>query len=169
MAKYDYVLYDTAPFTNVAGTDLTLFQVPRGGDSTHTEAYTNMRGAGALPSQESFEIQHFGLIIDYNTVLADIPKIQLGSFFEFLLLDKSIFKVPLAMILEASAYGGFYTQAAAADEAAIGLMGQGYDLKLPIMVKGGQAFRARVYQGTALAGTSNFKLVMRGFLDDGNS
>lgn len=167
--KYDFVLYDTAPFANAANTDLTLFQVPRGGDATHNEQYTNMRGAGTLPANEQFDVSWIGLIIDHNTLIADIPKIQVASFFEFIYMDKSILKLPLAMIIAASAYGGFYTQAAAADEAAIGLLGNGLSLNLPIVIKGGDAFRARVYQGTALSGTVNFKLAFRGIYDDKSS
>lgn len=164
--KYDFFLYDTAPFTNAADTDLTLFQVPRGGDSTHNEKYTNMRGAGALPANEQFDVNWLGFIVDHNTVIADVAKWYVNSFFEFIYMDKSILKCPLVLLTASSAYGGFYTQAAAADEAAIFQQGQGLSLNMPIVIKGGDAFRVRVYQGTALSGTVNFKLVMRGIYDD---
>lgn len=164
MPDFSFVLYDTAPFGATAGTDHVLFQVSQGADSTHTEAYTNSRGAGQLPTEEKFLLKRLHAIIDHNTALADIPKIFNASYFELRVSDKIVFKCPLAMLSSKNSYGGHYTQAAAADEAVIGLDGEGYELEIPIEIQGGVSFRPKVYQGTAVTASSNIKIVLEGTL-----
>lgn len=170
MAELDFVLYDTVAFGTVAATETILFQVARGSDATHNEAFTNSRGAGALPSGEDFQLNWLGLAVDYNTVLADIPKLYLASFFELRVNDITVLQLPLVMIASNSGYGGHYTQAAAADEAVIGIMGDGFMLNKPIHIGGGVSFKPRIVQGTALAaGSSNMKLLLRGVLKTGSN
>lgn len=169
MVIQDYIFYDTAAFGNAAATEHTLFQVARGGDATHTEAFTNMEGAGALPAGNDFELHKIGVVVDYNTVVADLPKLCVGSFLELIILNKTVFKAPLAKFIDRSAWGGFYSQAAAADEAAIGLLGDGYTFRKTIPLKGGWSFRVRVYQGLALAAAnSNLKVNLEGLLTTPN-
>lgn len=164
MPDYSFVLYDTAPFGASAGTEHVLFQVSQGSDSTHTEAYTNSRGAGQLPTEEKMLVERIHVIVDHNTAIADVPKIFNASFLEIRVSDKTIFKAPLAMLSSFNAYGGHYSQAAAADEAVIGLIGVGYELKIPILIPGGVSFRIRVYQGTAVTAASNLKVALEGTL-----
>ncbi len=155
MPDYSWTMYDTAPFGASASVTNELFQVAQGGDATHTKSYTNSRGAGQLPVLEKMMVENIKVIYDYNTVLADIPKIQVGSYLEFIVNNKTVLLARLAEFIAHSAYGGHYSQAAAADEAVIGLKGDGYELKIPILIPGGTQFKVNVFQGTALAGASS--------------
>lgn len=165
MADYAWSMYDTAPFGASASVTNELFQVAQGGDATHTKSFTNSRGAGQLPVLEKMMVERIKVIIDYNTVLADIPKIQVGSYLEFIVNNKTVLLARLAEFFANSSYGGHYSQAAAADEAAIALNGDGYELKIPILIPGGTQFKVNVFQGTALAGAnSNLIVSLNGIL-----
>lgn len=158
-----YYLYDTAILSTVVNTEFQLFKVPQGGDATHTENFTNMRGAGSLPTEEKFIIDWVGVIIDYDTVIGDIRKMWLKSFLEIRVNDKSVLKAPLIMFSNQNMYGGHYTQAAAADQYAVGPMGDGMELDKKIEIPGGTSFFIRLFQGTALsAATCNTKVVLGG-------
>lgn len=164
MPDYRYDIYDTAVFGAAAATTFDLFQVPQGADATHTESFTNARGSGQFPVKENFLIDWIGVIYDYNTVLADIPKIQVGSFLKVIVNNFEILKAPLARFIANSAYGGHYSQAAAADEAVIGLIGNGYFLDIPILIPGGTQFKVQLFQNLAITAASNMKTVLCGKL-----
>lgn len=161
-----YVLYDTAVFGTTALFENTLFQVAQGGDSTHTESFTNSRGAGQLPANESFKIKRILATIDVNGVVADSQNTFIGSFVDIIVNNRSLFKAPLTLVAARNGFGGMYTQAAAANESLIGLMGEGYTLEIPIMIDKGSAFKVRVVQGVALSAASqNVKLSLDGILN----
>lgn len=165
MTRYSTDMYDTAAFTNVAG-EFLLFQVSQGSDATHTENFTNSRGAGQIPQNESFTVKWIGAIIDFNGVVADVQNVPISSFIEIRVNEITVLKVPLARIMARSSYSGHYTQATAADESLIGLEGNGYMLETPIVIKGGVSFKVRVVQGTALSTTGrNVKIVLGGELE----
>ncbi len=165
MADYTATLYDTAVFGTTAGAEHTLFQVAQGGDSTHVEAFTNMRGAGSLPNDEDFRVDEIAVFPDVNASAADLQNMTIGSFLEVRVSDKTVLKAPLAMFMKHAAYGGLYTQATAANEALIGLLGDGYKLPIPIAIPGGTSFRVRIYQGTAMSAASqNLKVALNGVL-----
>ncbi len=165
MAEFSTTLYDTAVFGVAANTEHVLFQVTQGADATHTEAFTNMRGNGSLPQQESFTIQRIKFIVDCILAAADIPKVFNGSFLELRISDETVFKAPLVMCLAHSHWGGAVNLAVAADKVAAGIEGNGYYLELPIELPGGTSFRVRVVQTLATAGASmNMKVVLDGKL-----
>ena len=164
MPDLSYVVYDTAVLTN-AVSDQVLFQVPQGGDATHTESFTNARGAGQFPTGESFSIKKISIFPDVKLVVADEANFILNSFIEIRVSDLTVFKCPLQLCIDRAAFGGAYTQAAAATEAAIGLIGDGYRLENEIDINGGVSFRVRVYGGTALSATGrNVKVALHGVL-----
>lgn len=157
-----YILYDTAAFSTVANTEFQLFKTAQGADATHSEAFTNMRASGILPNEEKMIIQKIHLIPDFNTVTADMHKLFLSTFIEIKVSDKTMLKAPAALFVSQAAYGGFYTQAAAANEYLVGLLGDGFDLKKEIPLPGGVSFYVRVVQGTALSTTCNLKVALEG-------
>lgn len=166
MPDYRYVLYDTAAFGTSADTEHVLFQVAQGGDSTHTEDFTNMRGAGALPGEEAFSVDKISVAVDgvHGANEADVAQIWDGAFIEVRVADKTVFKAPARLCAEASAYGGAYTQGTAADATFVGLLGNGYSLDIPIEIPGGTAFRVRLYQDTALTASTQVKVCLHGIL-----
>lgn len=165
MAKLDYTLYDTALF-GVAVAEYSLFQNSQGSGAAFTKSITNMRGAGALPTSESFECQELHVYYEENPVIADALNVWLLSYLEFFVNDEQQLLIPLVMCASHNAFGGHYTEVAASDTAAIGQAGNGFMLKIPIMIPGGTQFRVNVYQGTVLSGASlNVKVIMRGVLD----
>lgn len=161
-----YVLYDTAIFGTVANFESVLFQVAQGADAAHTENFTNMRGAGALPQEEAMKVNWLGVAVDFTSTLPqDYKAMWLSSFLEFRLSDKTVLKLPLSLLASNSNFTGHYSQAAAADNAAVGLLGDGYHLDIPIEISGGTAFRVRVVQGTVLSAASkNVKVLLGGIL-----
>lgn len=164
MPDYTYTLYDTAVLSN-AVTDQVLFQVSQGADATHTESFTNSRGAGQLPTGESFEVKKISATVDGNWVVADQINWILNSFCEIRVSDLTVFKCPLAYLVDGASFGGLYTQASAAEESAIGYQGDGYELEIPIEIQGGVQFRVRIYGGTALSTTGrNVKITLHGTL-----
>lgn len=167
MAKYDYDLYDTVPFNNVAAVTFALFKVGEGADSTHTRQYTNMRGNGSLPTNEKFTVRSIHLIAESSPVLADIEKLYENCWLEFIYNNLSILRSPLRLFASASDWYGHYTQAAAADATILGAGGMGRNLSIPIELKGGTSFEVDVYQNVALSAAFSFKLVLRGDLELG--
>jgi hypothetical protein len=164
MPDYDFTLYDTAVFGATANTLHELFQVAQGADATHTKSFTNSRGAGSLPVTEQFVVTRVKVLYDHNTVTADVPKFHPGSYLEFILNNQTILIAPLAEFIANSGYGGHYSQAAAADEAVIGLLGDGYVLTKPIVIKGGTAFKVQLFQSLAVTAASNMKAALDGIL-----
>lgn len=164
MPDISFVLFDTAVF-GVAASDQSLFQVSMQGDATHTENFTNSRGAGSLPQNEKFTLKEIGVFPETDLLIADIEAMQRGSFIEVIISDVHYMKIPLQLCMKASGYGGHFGQAAAADAALIGVMNDGYKLEIPIEIPGGTQFRIRVVQGTALGVASkNVKVCLIGIL-----
>ena len=163
MPDLSYVLYDTAPFAAAANVEFLLFKVAFGGDATHIESFTNMRGAGSLPVGEKFTIKKISVVLDsFSTVIDDVLKATVSSFFDIRVNDQSLFKAPSSLLIDASAYGGSYQLAAAAAHNGLGLLGNGYELENPIMVPGGTAFYCRLFQTVALSTTYNIKVCLQG-------
>lgn len=161
-----YILYDTAVFGTTALAESLLFQVQQGADGTHTESFTNSRMAGQLASGEKFLIKKVSAMIDFEQVAeSDVSKVWNGSYVQIRLADQIVFWSPMVYLADASAFGGHFTEATAALKLAVGLMGDGYDLEVPILVTGGTNFKVRVVQGTALsAGSKNVKIALHGIL-----
>lgn len=164
MPDYRYDLYDTYVF-GAAASQGRLFQVAEGGDATHVTAFTNSRGAGVIPQNEKFMVDWIGAIENYIPLIANRANITVASWVELIVSNNSVLKVPLIRLWANNMYGGHFTQAAAADLAIIGRMGQGYDLSdKPITIEGGTQFTLIVNQGTAVAAASNVLFVMSGVL-----
>jgi hypothetical protein len=165
LQEYSYTLYDTAVFGTTALTNNALFAVAQGGDATHDKSFTNSRGAGQLPTQESFEANWLGVYSDASFTQADLLAMWHKSVCEIRVGDFTVFQAPLRQIAAYNAHGGIYTQAAAANAANIGLVGMGWDLAIPIAIPGGTAFVVNILQGTALSAASqNVKFLMSGTL-----
>lgn len=171
MTDISYVLYDTVVLGTVANTDNSLFQVTQGADATHTELFTNARGSGALPNQEKMVVEKISVIIDtVQTVIADLQKALSNTFVELKVQDFTWFKAPVQLLVDATSWGGTIQLAAAANQNPIGLLGDGYELKIPVLIAGGTPFKVRYFQGTALsAGSFNIKVCLHGTLTTGAS
>lgn len=168
MADLTYTLYDTAVFGATVNAESILFQVAQGSDATHTEAFTNSRGAAQLPVGEKFLIRKVFAIPNHAIINADIETIWRNSFLQIRVADFNLLWVPLVMCAYRADYGGHFGQAAAADLARIGRVGMGYDLEdHPIDLPGGTAFRVRVLQGPAVAANSNVIIGLHGVLTVG--
>jgi len=165
--KYRYTLYDTIVFGVAAQGEQALFQVPQGGDVTHTKSFTNMRGAGALPNQEKFSVDKIGVYADFNNLVpADLINIWIGNYLELRVADNSVLLIPLRSAAQYNAYSGHYSQAAAANAALGGLVNDGYALDIPVDIPGGTAMRVNVPQITALSvGAVNVRILLHGILD----
>lgn len=160
----EYVLYDTYVF-GAAASNGRLFQVAEGSDATHITSFTNSRGAGIIPQSEKFLIQKLLAIVDFVPLIANVAKLAVASWVELLVANRSLLKVPLAMVIANSAYGGQAFQAVAADLANVGMLGQGYDFgSHPVQIDGGTQFVVSVNQGTAVAAASNVKFCLVGTL-----
>ena len=158
------VLYDTWQPSTTAAAEAMLFQVPQGGDATHTESFTNARGAGVLPSGEKFLIKKIKLIIDEQIAEADFDTRLYGGYIEVRIKDKTVLKAPCQMFFAHSAYGGHFTQATAALTQSIGPIGDGFILDLPILINGGERFQVRCVQGVAFAAAIDHKVALEGIL-----
>jgi hypothetical protein len=164
MAEYHTTLYDTWEPGVTANAEARLFQVPEGGDATHNSQYTNMRGAGSLPSEESFEVHAIHVVQDENVPQADLDTYLYGSFIELRIKDRTVFRAPTMMCMSASARSGHFTQATASNVEFIGPMGQGFRLMRPVTIPGGVPFHVRAVQGAAFAAPTSFKVVLEGIL-----
>lgn len=165
MSELRYPMYDTAFFTNAAGGISTLFSNPQGSNSTLTKSVTNSRGAGQFPQNEAFAADWLGIFLDEIPLVGDIQKVWVDSYLEFRVNDETVMLSPLRMLAALNAFGGHFGQAAAADLAAVGLMGNGLPLDIPIIIPGGTAFQVLVFQGTALsAAAQSVRFVMNGIL-----
>lgn len=145
-----YPLYDTAVFNIAPVGEVSLFQVPQGGDATHNKSFTNARGAGFLPQNESFEINKINVFQDFlNLVPADLENVWLSNYVYIRVSDQTLFFAPLRMCANYNEFNGFYSQGAAANATLGGLQGAGYDLgKNPIEIPGGVAFSVVIAQIT---------------------
>src|SRR6267142_4480250 len=143
MPKYDYVIFYTWIAGATANDEFQLFQVQQNGDATHTEQFTNMRGPGSFPQDETFVLDRIGIIVDHDIIQADVTKLFMGGFLEIRQVDRTVLKAPLSLFSEANAYGGSDTTTAAANGNVIGLLGSGFQLRpgMEITLNGGQGFR----------------------------
>lgn len=171
MPDVTFTLYDTVPMGNVAAVETVLFQVAQGGDATHTEAFTNSRGAGTLPQGEAFSINNVGVVPAFNTaLLADYQDLWRNSFLQIRIADTNYLQIPLYLAAKRAGWLGVGLQTAAANDAMIGLAGDGYDLPIPIIVPGGKAWRVRVVQGIALSAANlNVIITLTGVLTFGGA
>jgi hypothetical protein len=159
-----YALYDTYIFAAAASTG-RLFQTSEGGDAVHVTAFTNSRGAGVLPQSEKFTVDWIGIIEDYIPLIANRVNITIASWFEIIVANVSVLKLPLIMAWAKNGYSGHFTQAVAADLSGLGRLGDGYNMvDHPIVINGGEQFAVVVNQGTAVAAASNVKFVLNGVL-----
>lgn len=164
--KMRYDVYDTAFFGTVASTLFSLFQAAQGSTSVLTKSVTNSRGAGAFPQNETFTVDWLGVFLDELPNVVDAQSVFLDSYAEIRVNDETVLLTPLRMLAAKNGWGGHFGQAAAANLAAIGLMGEGKPLDIPIEIPGGTAFRVDVFQGTALSAvTQSVRFVMSGILD----
>jgi hypothetical protein len=146
-----YQLYDTAIFNIALAGEVSLFQVPQGGDATHTKSFTNARGAGFLPQNESFDIDNIGIYQDFmNLVPADLENVWISNYIFIRVSDQTLFFSPLRSCARYNEFNGFYSQAAAANATLGGLAGGGYNLDNPITIPGGVAFSVVVAQVTPM-------------------
>lgn len=159
-----YPLYDSVNFLTAPVLEQTLFQVPQGGDATHNKSFTNARGAGFLPQNESFEINRISVYQDFlNLVPADLENVWLSNYIYIRVSDQTLFFAPLRMCANYNEFNGFYSQTAAANATLGGLQGQGYDLgKNPIEIPGGVQFLVVIAQITPITVAS---IPMRVVLD----
>lgn len=164
MPVYDWTLYDTAVFGATASVDHELFKVSQNGDSTHTQSFTNSRGAGVMPSNEQFDVDTVIVSPDTDFDTDDRGDMWDGSFITIRVNNQDVFTAPLRMCAGYAAYSGHFTQAAAADASRIGLEGMGYRLNKPITIKGGMSFSVIVHQQVAITASMNVKTMLRGNL-----
>lgn len=159
-----YILWDTIVLGTVPNAESILFQVAQGGDATHTENFTNSRGAGVLPGEEKFLIKRIHLIVDSDILPADIKVWTFGSFLELKVNDKTEIKLPAQLCVSQSAYQGHFVTATL-EKAAVGQIGDGFEIDNPIVVPGATPWRVRFVQGTVLAvGSKNLRCGLEGIL-----
>ncbi|KKN10111.1 hypothetical protein LCGC14_1039940 [marine sediment metagenome] len=167
MARLTYDIYDTAIFGAVANTLHTLFQIVQGQDAVHNRGFTNTRGAGQFPAEETFTIESIGVYPDADFIPADLESMWRGSYLELTVTNTTMLLSPLTVFAKYAAWGGHFTQATAADAAAIGKLGLGRKLPMPIEVPGGTQFKIEVFQAEATAAAMNVKCVLNGILERG--
>lgn len=164
MAVYHTTLFDTWQPAAVAGAEAILFQTPRGGDAAHNDRFTNARGAGQLPADESFECRRVGVMYDEELLQVDADTNVFGALLELRLKDKVVLSAPVRRCVTHSAWGGHFTQAAAATINEAGQIGEGFALDIPVVIPGGARFDVRLVQGAAFAAAQDFKLILEGYL-----
>ena len=164
MPDFSFVLYDRAQFGTTPNVEHILFQVAQGAVATATESATNSRAAGQLPVNEEFEIRKIAITPDANMPQNDAAIWFVNGFFEFRLIDRVVLKAPLKLFVSHAAYSGHFTQATATNAANVGLVGDGFALDIPIVIRGGDNFRPRIFQGTALSAAANIHLLLIGVL-----
>lgn len=163
-----YPLYDTALMQNAAGVR-TLFAEPEGSTATKQSEDTNMRIGGQFASKSSFEIKKIGAFVDEALARADVDALWYENYLKVLIDNKNVLQIPLRLCAMKNAFGGVLELASAADEVLVGLDGDGFDLRVPIIVKGGVQFKVEVHQITALSTTDvPLKVILDGLYDDGN-
>lgn len=157
-----YQIYDTWTPGITANAESILFQIITGGDSTHNEQYTNMRGSGALPQSEKMTINKIKVQLDLILPKADLLLVYFNALLEIRVGDFSYIKLPVLQCIDHSAWGGTEVQASAADSIVVGPHGQGFTLDKPIFIDGAIPFKVRMVQGAALSAASRFKVILEG-------
>ena len=164
MADFHTTLFDTWQPGTTANAEATLFQTPRGGDSTHNERFTNARGAGQLPAEESFQVQKRGVMADEIVVEADHDTYLYGALMEIRLKDRVVFSAPVMALMQATGRSGPLVVASAGAVNFTGPLGDGFELNIPILIMGGTRFDVRMVQGAAFAAAVDFKVILEGVL-----
>jgi len=164
MPTLSWVMYDTVIFGTTANVVHTAFVVQQGGAAGKGKEITNMIGPGELPAQNSMEINRIGVSHHDGLVLADIEDIWDETYLELFINNQTYFISPLRLLANRNGYGGHYSQAAAADEFVIGLLGDGYELPVSIIVPSGTQFKVEVKQGPVMAANTNVLISLYGKL-----
>lgn len=164
MADFHTTLFDTWQPSTVAFAESILFQTPRGGDATHTERFTNARGAGTLPAEEAFQIDKIGVMLDELVAAADLDTFYFGALLEIRLKDKVVFSSPVMNLFIASSKSGPIGATAGDAVLFTGPQGNGFALSLPISIPGGTRFDVRLVQGAAFAAAVDTKVILFGIL-----
>lgn len=166
--SYFTTLYDSAALGTTANTEFTLFKVARGADSTHVEAFTNMRGAGALPAKETFVVWGYGITLDSVILEADINGWFAGGFVDVRINDQTRFYSPIQPLVDHIGFGGSDNQTAGATTNHVGLLGFGFmypDPSLRLTIPPAENFYVRLFQKTAISSsTLTVKVILYGVL-----
>lgn len=166
MAQQHYPFYDTA----ILGTSaqvVTMFTSPEGYDSTHQAEDTNMRLGGQFAGKQKFTLERIIGFPDIELAEADVQAIWKENYIKVIVENKNVLQVPLRLTAAHSSFGGHFTQGTAANRVDIGLNGVGFELRIPIVIMGGQQFKVELHQITVLSqATQLFKLVLDGLLDE---
>lgn len=159
-----YILYDTAAVPLAAAQNVILFQNGEGSAAAFVESVTNMRGSGSLPSSEKFVAQMLYCWPETELAEADLHTFWAGALIEIKVLDQTLLKIPARLALYSAAFGGHFTQVAAANRTAIGPEAYGYSLNPSIEIPGATRFSVRFYKNAAAAGIINVKVALDGIL-----
>lgn len=163
MAEIDWVWYDTVVFGAAANTAFEAFQVQLGADATHNEQFTNLPLPGQIPQNEKFAIEKISVQVDFvPTTLADLRDFPVKAVLEVKRNDTLVYKAPLAEFVDNSSFMGVAAIAAAASQVAGGSMNDGHTFKRAIQLNGGDFFKIRIVQGTAITAASNLKVLLHG-------
>lgn len=157
-----YQLYDTWTPSTTANQQTPLFQVIKGGDSTHNLQFTNMRGAGALPQTEKMLVKKIRVQPDVIIPKADLLLIYYNALLEIKVADFSYLNLPVLQCIDHAAWSGAALQASIADQMTVGPIGEGFELQYPIPLGGAVPFTVLLTQGAALSGASRLKVILEG-------
>lgn len=165
MPDRTWPLYDTAVFGTTAATLHSLFQVRENADATHITGFTNMRGNGQMPSNESYMIRGVRVFPDVLLDPQDVELVWRASYLRIRVADREMFVAPLIMCAGNAAFGGVLAQGTVTDEALIGPHGDGFMIDEPIAIVPGGNLMVEVFQATALNNAAqNIKVVLDGIL-----
>ena len=159
MADLTYTLYDTVTFSTTGAQTLRLFQVAEGGDSSHPESVTNMRGNGSLPAEEAFSLERIGVVVESAEIATGDVDLLFDSVIEIVVGDRSMFKAPLAILADRP---GFAVSTSSGSRLVI--TGEGYRLPTPIDIPGGTSFYVRFSQPDGASSAYKAKVLLHGTL-----
>lgn len=164
MPDVDWILYDTAPFTNAIAGQLPLFQIPQGGDAVHIEDFCNTPGAGSLPANMNFLIKGIAIYPEPAVLDIDIGPIFNRSYVEIIVADKVMLKVPMAYLAGPQQVTGVADAAIAIVSGSATYSGPPFELTIPIPIPGGTPFRVNITQMVATSVTIQVKCLLIGIL-----
>lgn len=161
MPDLSWVLYDTAVFNTTANVGHELFQVSQGGDTTHTEDFTNSPGAASLPANQNFEIKAIGVYPEHDITAAELVKIYNKSWLELKVSESVKLKLPLSLVAAPQEFSGAVGAAAGSG---LSWAGPVFDLEIPIPVPGGTQYKVTIQQVVATAAAEQLKVCLFGTL-----
>lgn len=164
MPDVDWILYDTAPFTIAIAGQMQLFQVPQGGDATHTEAFCNTPGAGAFPSAQAFTINGIAVYPDQDCTIGDLRLVFKQSYVEIVVADKIMLKCPMALLAAPMEFSQAVNAADALLLAGGAYSAPPFELNIPIVIPGGTPFKVNITQIIAVVAAVQVKCALRGKL-----